>query len=199
MNRARRPNRRKAEAANRALEVARRAAKAARDELAADGEPFGSLFEHSPVSLWKQDYSQVRIAVDEIVRSGGIDLRGHFRAHPGLAAELGALIQVVDVNQATVELYGARSKEEILGNLGVILGEASEYILAEHLTALAEGALEFELETVLYRLHGETARCLVSGSITPGSEESWSQVLVSVVEISKSKEPGPLRQWFTRT
>ena len=180
-------NRRKIAAANLALKIA-----AAKDEIAVNEEHFRSLFEDSPVSLWEQDYSRVRIAVNEIIRSGVTDLRAHFREHPGLAVELGALIRVVDVNQATVDLYRAKTKDELLGSLEVIIGHASEELLAEQLVTLAEGHHRFESETVLYRLRGETGVCLLLGSIAPGSEESWSKVFVAVVDITVSKELGPL-------
>jgi PAS domain-containing protein len=173
--------RRKMAAANLALEIA-----AAKDQIAANEGRFGSLFEDSPVSLWEQDYSRVRIALNEILRSGVTDLRAHFREHPGLATELGALIRVVDVNQATVDLYGARTKEELLGRLEVIIGHASEELLAEQLATLAEGHHRFESETSLYRLRGETGRCLVLGSVAPGSKQSWSKVFVSIVDTSGS-------------
>ncbi len=172
---------RKMAAADLALEIA-----AAKDQIAVNEEEFQNLFEASSVSLWEQDYSQVRIALDEIMGSGVTDLRSHFREHPGLAAELGALIRVVDVNQATVDLYRAKTKEELLGNLGVIIGEASEELLAEQLATLAEGRHGFESETTLYRLRGETGRCLVLGSVAPGSKESWSKVFVSIVDTSGS-------------
>ncbi len=175
-------SRRKKAAANLALEIA-----VAKAEIAVDEERFRSLFEDSPVSLWEQDYSQVRTAVDEIIRSGVTDLRAHFRAHPGLAKELGALIRVVDVNQATVDLYGAKTKDEVLGNLGVTIGEASEELLAEQLATLAEGSNRFEFETVMYRSRGETGLCLVLLAIAPGSETSWSKVFVAIVDISGSK------------
>ena len=171
--------RRKRAAANAALEIT-----AAKEQIAVNEGRFRSLFEDSPVSLWEQDYSRIRIALDEIIRSGVTDLRAHFREHPGLITELGALIRVVDVNQATVDLYRAKTKEELLGRLEVIIGHASEELLAEQLATLAEGHNKFESETTLYRLHGETGRCLVLGSIAPGSEESWSRVFVSVVDIS---------------
>jgi PAS domain-containing protein len=175
-------SRRKKAAENLALEIA-----AAKAEVGVDEERFRSLFEDSPVSLWEQDYSRVRTTVDEIIRSGVTDLRAHFRAHPGLAKELGAMIRVVDVNQATVDLYGAKTKEDLLGNLGVTIGEASEELLAEQLATLAEGNNRFEFETVMYRLRGETGLCLVLLAIASGSETSWSKVFVAIVDISGSK------------
>jgi PAS domain S-box-containing protein len=157
------------------------------DKMAVSETRFRSLFEDSPLSLWEEDYSQVRIALDEIIESGVTDLRAHFREHPGLAVEFGGLIQVVNVNQATLDLYGARTKDELLGSLALILGEASGPELAEQLATLAEGH-RYEAEAVLYRLRGETGVSLLSVSIAPGSEESWSKVFVSVVDVTDRKE-----------
>ena len=167
------------------------------DVIAVNEARFRSLFEDSPVSLWEQDYSEVRIAIDGIVASGVTDLRSHFREHPGLALELAELIRVVNVNQATVDLHGARTKDDLLGSLGLILGEGSDPDLADQLATLAEGRQAFESETILYRLDGETGVVLVSGSIAPGSEESWSKVFVSVVDVTARKEMERLLQEAT--
>ncbi|MEE9177523.1 MAG: histidine kinase dimerization/phospho-acceptor domain-containing protein, partial [Acidimicrobiia bacterium] len=158
------------------------------EKIAVNERRFRSLFEDSPLSLWEQDYSQVRIALDEIIESGVTDLRAHFREHPGLALELAALVRVINVNQATVDVHRARTKDELLGSLELVLGEASDLELADQLAALAEGDHRFESETVLYRLNGETGVSVVSGTIAPGSEESWSKVFVSVVDVTDRKE-----------
>ena len=164
------------------------------DEISANEARFRSLFEDSPVSVWEEDYSQVRVVLDEIMESGVTDLRAHFQVNPGLATELGALVRVVDVNQATLDLYRATTKDELLGSLGLVLGEASDPDIADQLATLAEGHRRFESETVLYRLNGETGVCVVSGSIAPGSEESWSKVFVSVVDVTDRKEMERLLQ-----
>ena len=49
------------------------------ETIAVNEARFRSLFEDSPLSLWEEDYSQVRIALDEILESGVTDLREHFR------------------------------------------------------------------------------------------------------------------------
>ncbi len=161
---------------------------AAQIEMAANEARFRSLFEDSPVSVWEEDYSRVRIALDEIIESGVTDLRAHFREHAGLAGEVGALIRVENINQATLDLYGAESKDQLLGSLEGLLGESSESELADQLAALAEGQLRYEAESVLYRLNGETGMAIVSVSIAPGAQESWSKVFVSVVDITDRQE-----------
>jgi ammonium transporter len=158
------------------------------DKMAVSETRFRSLFEDSPLSLWEEDYSQVRIALDKVLQSGVTDLREHFREHPGLAVEFARLIQVVNVNQATLDLYGAKTKDELLGSLEALLGEASDPEIADQLATLAEGHHEFESEMTLYRLNGETGMSLVSVSIAPGSEESWLKVFVSVVDVTDRKK-----------
>ena len=159
-----------------------------RRKMAAEEARFRSLFEDSPVSVWEQDNSRVRMALDEIIQSGVTDLRTHFREHPGLALELGALIGVINVNQATLDLYGATTKEELLENFELVLGEASDAEFAEQMATLAEGRRRYEAETVFTRFSGATGKTLISVSIAPGSEESWSKVFVSGVDITARKD-----------
>ena len=168
------------------------------EEIAANEARFRSLFEDSPLSLWEQDYSQVRLALDEIMASGVTDVREHFRQHPGLAVELGALVQVVDVNQATLDLHGAGTKAELIGSLAQMLGDGTDSAFAEQLATLADGERTFESETILYRLDGTTGVVLVTGSIAPGSEQTWSKVFVSVVDLTNRKKMERLLQEATR-
>ena len=45
-------------------------------------------FEHAPISLWEQDYSEVKRRVDEIRDRGVEDLEAYFQSHPDLCREL---------------------------------------------------------------------------------------------------------------
>ncbi len=159
-----------------------------RKRMASEEARFRSIFEDSPLSVWEEDYSQVRIALDELVESGVSDPGTYLREHPSFALELASRIRIVNVNQATLDLYRASDKDALLTSLDTILGEASGPEQAEQLATLVDGHTMYEGETTLYRMNGETGVCVVSVSIAPGSEESWSKVFVSVVDITDRKE-----------
>lgn len=72
-----------------------------------------ALFNHSPVSLWIEDFSAVKERLDGVRASGVDDLASYLAHHPELAQETLRLVRVVDVNQATLSLYGVRDLQEL--------------------------------------------------------------------------------------
>jgi PAS domain-containing protein len=78
---------------------------------------FHGLFENAPISLWEEDYSQVKTFLDDLRTQSMNDLRVYLRDHPGAIQDGMKRIKVLDVNSKTVELVGAGSKEELLAHL----------------------------------------------------------------------------------
>jgi len=149
---------------------------------------FRSLFEDSPISLWEEDYSGAKQTIDALTASGVDDLRQHFDQNPQLVTELASLVAIMQVNQATLDLYGATSEEELYGNLGQVFTDRSNRYFGEQLIALASGDTSYESETVNRRVNGEEFDCIVHVSIAPGYEDSWEKVFVSVTDISQMKQ-----------
>lgn len=99
-------------------------------------------FEDAPISLWEQDYSEVKRRVDEIRDRGVGDLEAYFQSHPDLCRELAALVRVVDVNKFTVRLYRARSKEDFFAGITRVFSGVSYEGFVANLMAVA-ARLEF--------------------------------------------------------
>lgn len=146
---------------------------------------YRSLFENSPNSLWEEDFSAVKAFIDDLHASGVSDIRGHFEKHPQAVMHCAALVKIINVNQATLDLLGAGSKEELLGGLDkFFLGETLS-VFREELVTLAEGKTWFESEIVGQPLSGGPVQCWTGVSIAPGYEETWSKVFVSVLDITE--------------
>ena len=75
------------------------------------------IFDTAAVSIWDEDFSQVVAALDALRARGVRDFRRHFDEHPEFVAEAAGLVRVRDVNHATLELFEARDKVELLGSL----------------------------------------------------------------------------------
>ncbi len=148
---------------------------------------FRSLFEDSPISLWEEDLSAVKVFIDELFDSGVIDLRVHFESHPSDLNKCASLIKVLDVNQATLDLYQAESKDQLLGSLDRIFTEESSDSLIDELVTLAGGSTWYEGEIVNRKLDGTFFDCIIGFSVAPGSEGTWSKVFVSIMDITERK------------
>src|SRR5208283_3976214 len=79
------------------------------DALRASEQRYRSLFEDSPVSLWEEDFSAVKLFIEDLRKQGIEDFRAYFESHPEEVARCIEQIKVVDVNQATLKLFGAKS------------------------------------------------------------------------------------------
>lgn len=162
------------------MRVARRTA-----ELTASESHFRGLFEHAPISLWEEDYSAVRQYVGDLRRAGVTNFSAYFEAHPEAVAECTARVKIVDVNRATLEMYHAQNKAQLLADLSKVFGSESLASFKEELIALAGGELSFESETTNYTLGGERRDIFLRLTVAPGYEETWAKVFVGISDITE--------------
>jgi len=149
---------------------------------------YRTLFESSPISLWEEDYSEVKTLLAEL-RAGGVeDLEKHLREHLEIVAECLERVRVVDVNDATVALHRASSKEELLGHLGSVIPPESRADFIPQLVAIANGEISFEGGGVDTRLDGTRMHVAVRWTVAPGHEESFGRVLASKIDITAAVE-----------
>ncbi len=162
--------------------------KRAEEALQANEARYRGMFEDSPISLWEEDFSAVKQRLD-ILREGGItDFEDYFISHPEAVTECAALIKVVDINKATMKMFGANRKEDILKNLEEIFeGEPTE-VLRDELINIAEGKTRFDWEGINKTVDGRLINIDLSWSIAPGHENSLSKVIVSIIDITERRQ-----------
>jgi PAS domain S-box-containing protein len=148
---------------------------------------YRNLFEEAPIGLWELDFSYAKRYVDQLRGEGVSDFRGHFRDHPEELARCIENIRIADINKATLTLYMAGSKKEFLDALGGIIAEGFYGEFVEELIALTEGKTVFEREVTTRTFTGEEAYIHYKCSVVPGYEETFSRVLVSIVDITTHK------------
>jgi len=161
--------------------------KRAEEAIRQSEERYRGLFEGSPVALWEQDFSAVKAYLDGLRADGVSDFREYLRAHPEAVEECGARIRVLDVNQASLELYGASSKEELMVNLDAIIALPQSDVFRERIAVLAEGGTGFASEVINKTLLGEILHLTFSSYISPEFEDSWERVIVAFTDIRESK------------
>jgi PAS domain S-box-containing protein len=147
---------------------------------------FRSLFEDAPLSLWEKDYSWVKAHFDHLRANGVRDFRVYLEQHPEEIPLCLSHTEVLDANDTALGLYKAGSKEALLKNVREFVPEDLDERQKESLIAIAEGQTHFQFETVNRTLTGiqSTGRNL---AWSPGHEDTFSKVLVSVVDITERK------------
>lgn len=149
-----------------------------------------SMFEYSPISIWEEDFSSVKIELDKLKAGGITDFKKFLLNNPEKIEELVSLINVVSINETSIQIFGTNSKEEILNNLTHFfsVSNATINVFSEELIALAEGRTQFEGETQIMTPNGEKKNLLLTLTVMPGFENTLSKVLISFIDITQRKE-----------
>ncbi len=146
------------------------------------------LFAHSPVSLWVEDFSGVKKLIDEIRAQGITDLRVFTDVHEEFVQRCISEIRIIDVNQHTLELFGAPDKATLLRSLPTVMRDEMEPCFREQLIDLWDGKLFQQREVVNYALDGTKLNLLLQFSVFPERESDWSLVQVALTDITARKK-----------
>lgn len=146
------------------------------------------LFEHSPVSLWVEDFSGVRQLLDDLRARGIEDFRTFTDVHPEFVARCMSEIRVIDVNRHTLELFGAADKTELLRRLSDVFRADMQRHFREQLCDLWANTLFQRREVVNYALDGSELHLHMQFSVLPGYEKDWSLVQVALTDITARKK-----------
>ncbi len=158
-------------------------------QLLAESERYSrNLFALSPVSLWVEDFSGVKRLMDEARLSGIQDFRVFLSVHHEFVARCMANIKVLDVNQQTLQMFGANSKAELLSQLGHVFRGEMAASFAEQLADLWQGQLTQTREVINYSLSGELINIHMQFVVMPGHEADWDLVLLSLIDITARKK-----------
>ncbi len=160
----------------------------ARRRLAASESYARGLFQHSPVSLWVEDFSGIRRLLDEVREQGITDFRVFTDVHPEFVQRCLSEIRVLDVNRHTLEMFGAPNKETLLNRLTEVFRDDMESHFREQLIDLWEGKLFQLREVVNYTLDGSQLHLHLQFSVLPGHENDWSLVQVALTDITARKK-----------
>jgi HD-GYP domain-containing protein (c-di-GMP phosphodiesterase class II) len=132
---------------------------------------YRKLFEDSPISLWVEDFTKVKIKLDEL-REAGVSAR---------------LVEILDVNTAALKLYHAVRKEDLMGSLANIYLTMSFEQFEYELNQMANGKLSFEREGTDRTLTGEEIQVSIHWSVVPGYENNLARVIVSTIDLTERK------------
>jgi len=144
---------------------------------------YRTIFETTVVSIWECDISDVRHRIVGLLKAGVVDLRKYLRDHPKFVREAIDLVRVVDVNDASLTMFGAREKRDLLRSIGQIWPVESEQTFAETLIAVYEDRPIFETEAIEQKIDGQ--RIDVIFTLARSREQEYrNTIFLSVIDIT---------------
>lgn len=162
---------------------------------------YRTLFEEAPVALWEENLSEVKAYLERLRRREEIeDLSAYLDQHPEVARHCLELARVVDVNQASLKLYGVDNKEAMLGRIDKIFSLESLEAFQQEVTAIARGDTRHTHQfTARHNITGAIFHFDLNWAVMPGSEQSYEKVLVCLIDITESKRMYEQTQKDART
>ncbi|MBU1001103.1 MAG: PAS domain S-box protein [Proteobacteria bacterium] len=155
--------------------------------LASEEDRYRSLFHNSPISLWEEDLSEVKFFFDELRERGVVDFYGHFGSNKKDLLECVRRVKIIDVNQATVDMLEAQSKDELLSGLERVFTEDSLRVARDEFTLLANGGHRYAGELDHRTFKGRTIRVAVHFNVAPEDRTTLSRVVVSLLDVTERR------------
>lgn len=146
-----------------------------------------ALFDSLPISVWEEDFSEVKRYLDRSI-SKGEDIRSWLDQNPEEVAFLASKVKILSLGGSTLSMFRADSKNELLANLSNIFSQESISAFKEELITFYNGETFFKVEAPQQRLDGSAFMTNTSISIVPGHEKNWDRVLVTIEDITERTE-----------
>jgi len=153
-------------------------------EILRSEQRFRSLFQHSSISLWMLDITRLRKDAERIM--AGSTWKNDTVLSDLEIRRISRLIQVVDVNSATLELFAADDQKHLLCSLHSLISAHSRSAFKNVLLALLHGKQHFSLETELLKVTGGVVAVILHVDVLPAPDSHM--VLISVTDISERKK-----------
>ncbi|MFO0844190.1 MAG: PAS domain S-box protein [Gemmataceae bacterium] len=147
---------------------------------------YRTLFEHTPVAVWEEDFTAVAQWFAELRVAGVTDLRCHLADQPEEAHAALQRVRVLDVNHEAAAQNGATDKRQLMANLPALFTERSFQAFVEELALLYEGQRSFELSTTARRLDGRLAELVMRIQVPgPADTPDWGRVIVTGTDVTE--------------
>ena len=145
-------------------------------------------FTYSPTSLWVEDFSRIKIKLDQLRDLGIEDFSTFLDVHGDFINDCIKDIIMIDVNQATLELFGAPTKDVLFKNLHKVFAQEMIQTFREQLIELWNGNIHHQREAVNYALDGSIRHVLLQFTVFPDYLDNWGMVQVALTDITARKK-----------
>ncbi len=143
-----------------------------------------TLFEDSPIPIWDEDFSLIKIRLDELKNQGVTSIRQYLTNNLEEFEHISSLLIVNRINKAVVELNEASSKEEVLQGFRNLTTEQSfEYILRQ-LEAIWNGETSCEFDASLITMKGNMRFINLKWTVVIGNETTYKHIYLTTTDLT---------------
>ncbi|MEW5700879.1 MAG: PAS domain S-box protein [Candidatus Zixiibacteriota bacterium] len=143
------------------------------------------LFEESPLCLVEENLSAVKVFIDDLRARGVTDMRAHFERHPDALTTCISGMRITAANQAALRAFDVKDAQEIIARRSSYHTQQSLEVMREFFLSTVEGSMTQESDFHVVGVDGVEKVLHCRSRVAPGSEDSWDQVLFTLVDISE--------------
>ena len=145
---------------------------------------YRELYENSPIVVWEEDCSQVKLYVDALSYLDDDDFINYINNSPEFVLECIKKIRVINVNQAALKLYKVQNKQILLEHLEDIFNEQALLEFKECILSIRRRVTCFEFSTETRDYENNILVVSVRWLVPPGYEHDYSKVFVSTFDLT---------------
>ena len=160
--------------------------KKAQEVINESEERYRTIFNTVPVSLWEQDFLTVYDMLELLRKEGIKDLAGYLEHHPEFVEEAVRTVIVRDMNDESLVIFKAHSKDELFSSIDVMFTGESFISFKDELQAIWDKKPIYNGETINQTIDGHPINVNVLFRI-PEEREDFSHIFVSITDISARK------------
>lgn len=148
---------------------------------------YQSLFTLSPIPLWEEDFTKIITFFNSLKEQGINNPKKYFDNHPNEVLNCVNKIDIIDVNQATLDLHEAKNKNELIKKFNQIFTGKSLEAFKKELINIFNNESFFEIESEVSTFKGKIKQVMLKMQL---SYEADGQVIgrLATIDITKKKE-----------
>lgn len=156
-------------------------------QIISSKQRFEGIFNSAPVAIFEEDYSNLKHLFKRL-RDNGIDnIEDYFDLYPEILLEAIKNIQEVDINTASVYLFEAANKEDLIRNIKKLFVAETFLVLRRMIESLFYGNSKFESETIFETFKGNKIDVILRMT-TFDNDIMKDRMLISIIDITDLKK-----------
>ena len=148
------------------------------------------LFESTPIALWEEDWSELKLMVDRLREQGVTDFVEHFAANEDDMEILRRSTVVTNMNQSTVEQEEFETKQEVYDFIDSLPADPSKEEYPKVINGFISGKRIVTTEIDDKSFAGEDLRVVENIALLEGEEDTWSRVITVSLDATELRHLG---------
>ncbi|SCA56000.1 putative Histidine kinase [Candidatus Terasakiella magnetica] len=155
------------------------------NQLAESASNYKYLFDNAKISIWDEDFTDVYDALEALKEQGIRDIKVYLNANPEVALNLAQKIKINDINEETLRLYRAQSKEHFFNSITETFSGDALDIFIDEIDAIWHKKSGFVTSTTQRTLDGKSIYVMIYVPI-PTEREEYKNIPVSILDITET-------------